>query len=442
MTCSEQCRSFVGLPIAAVATLFLMFAAMPAPAQTFTVLHAFTDTSDGALPVSGLALDRNGTVYGTTDSGGIFNNGDCFYGCGVVFRLTNRTGSWVFSFIYSFQGEPDGFSPEGVTVGPDGTLYGLTYEGGQGGYSQCIYAATGCGTIFHLQPPAYFCTSVNCPWSETVLHRFTGSEYGDGAIPMDGDSLVFDHAGNMYGTASYGGTHNYGTVFEASPGQGGWTENTLYSFSGGGSDGWATPESGLIMDSSGNLYGTTTEENQYASGVLYQLSPSGGSWVPSVLQAFQCSGSEGCYPQGLIQDASGNVYLLNDGGGANGGGTAVELMPSQGWSSNVLSSFSRYGDGPYGPVGKMARDAQGNLYGASAGGGTYGHGTVFKLTPDGSGGWTSTVLHSFSGEADGSIPYAGVVVDAHGNIFGTTIYGGDMRACNIDGCGVVYEITP
>ena len=411
-------------------------------AQTYTVLHAFTDTADGALPVSGLAVDRSGTVYGTTDSGGIFNNGDCFYGCGVAFKLTNRTGSWVFSVIYSFQGEPDGYSPEGVTVGPDGTLYGLTYEGGQGGYSQCAYADTGCGTIFRLQPPAYFCTAVNCPWTETVLHRFTGSEYGDGAIPLDGDSLLFDHAGNMYGTTIYGGTHNYGVVFEASPSQGGWTENTLYSFSGGGSDGWGTPESGVIMDSAGNLYGTTTEENQYALGTLYELSPSNGGWVPSVLQAYQCSQNVGCYPQGLIQDASGNVYLGMDDGGANGGGTVVEYMPSQGWSANVLASFSEYGHGPYGPVGKLAMDAQGNLYGATASGGDHGYGTVFKLTPDGNGGWTSTVLHSFTGEVGGAIPYAGVVVDAHGNVFGTTLEGGDMRACNIQGCGVVYEITP
>jgi uncharacterized repeat protein (TIGR03803 family) len=311
----------------------------------------------------------------------------------------------------------------------------MTFEGGQG---NCGYGSTGCGTIYNLRPAANFCRSASCPWTETVLYRFTGSEFGDGANPVGGQ-LTFDSAGNFYGTTAGGGTHTYGAVFEMSPSAGGWTESILYTFSGGGSGGWGYPESGVLRDASGNLYGTTTLQTQYAAGVLYELSPSAGSWTANVLHTFQCTGNEGCVPGGVIYDRAGNVYLGTPAGGVNGGGTAVEFQPSLGWSSNTLFSFS--GVGGAGPIGELAMDAAGNLYGATNADGTHSVGTVFKLTSS-SGGWTMTILHSFSGGSDGAYPRSGVVLDGQGNIYGTAGNGGNAPACNGAGCGVVYKITP
>lgn len=416
-----------------LAILLLFFAALPAAAQTFTVLHTFTDGQDGAQPFAGLAIDRNGTLYGTTASGGINN---CVTGCGLVYRMMKRGSGWLFTTLYQFQGEPDGNYPQAITISPNGTLYGMTFEGGQG---NCAYGTTGCGTIYNLRPPASFCHSASCFWNETVLHRFTGSEFGDGATPVGGQ-LTFDAHGNFFGTTSGGGTYTYGTVFEMSPSQGSWTETVLYSFSGGGSGGWGYPESGVLLDASGNLYGTTTLQNQYAGGVLYELSPSGGSWTGNVLHAFECSGDEGCVPGGLIYDPAGNVYAGTPAGGANGGGTAVEFQPSLGWSLNTLFSFN--GDAGGGPIGYLAMDAAGNLYGATNADGDHLVGTVFKLTPSSGGGWTMTILHTFTGGSDGAYPRSGVVLDAQGNIYGTAGNGGNTPACNGAGCGVVYEITP
>ena len=215
--------------------------------------------------------------------------------------------------------------------------------------------------------------------------------------------------------------------------QGGWTEATLYSFNGAGSSGWGYPETGPLLDRSGNIYGTTTLQ----SGAVYELSPSGSSWTANVLHPFQCSGAEGCNPGGLVQDASGNLYVGTQSGGTDGGGTGDELLASQGWSLNTLFSFN--GGGGSGPQGTLAMDAAGNLYGATDAQGTHGVGTVFKLTHS-ADGWSMTVLYNFTGGSDGGYPVSGVVIDSNGNIFGTTNAGGS-GICQ-RGCGVVWEITP
>jgi uncharacterized repeat protein (TIGR03803 family) len=404
-----------------------------AEAQTYHMLYTFTGGADGNAPDSGVIVDGSGTVYGVAAGGGSHN---CAGGCGTVFRLTNHGSSWTFATLHSFQGEPDGYLPVGLVKGPDGSLYGATLGGGQGGQNYCGYGVTGCGTIFNLKPPASFCRSVSCPWNETVLYRFQGTTAGDGANPSNG-AFAFDSSGNLYGTTSGGGTYAFGTVFKMTHSQGGWTEATLYSLNGGGSSGWGYPESGPLLDRSGNIYGTTILQNQYAGGVVYELSPSGGSWTANVLHPFQCSGADGCGPGGLIADAAGNLYVGTSSGGADGGGTADELLASQGWTLNTLFSFP--GGGGSGPQGTLAMDAAGNLYGATDAQGTFGAGTVFKLTPSG-GGWSMTVLYNFTGGADGGYPVSGVVIDSHGNIFGTTNAGGS-GICQ-RGCGVVWEITP
>jgi len=207
-----------------------------AQAQAFTLLHTFTGP-DGSEPAAGLAMDRAGRLYGTTVYGGSSP------GLGTVFQLSRKGSGWVLNRIYNFNGNStnDGGRPfAGLTIGPDGSFYGTTYEGGGG----CSLTNRGCGTVYNLKPPASACKSALCPWAETVIYRFVGGS--DGAQPGYGN-LVFDQAGNIYGTTSSGGVSG-GTVFELTPSNGGWTESVLHSFTGG-SDG-AIPWGGLVLDKS------------------------------------------------------------------------------------------------------------------------------------------------------------------------------------------------
>ena len=248
MRCSEPRRSFVGLPIAAVA-IFILSAAMSAQAQTFTVLHAFTGRSDGGTPYGvGLTMDAAGNLYGGASYGGLANQACSYQGsCGVIYKLSHRGSGWVFNTLYEFTGN-DGEQPDGPLVfGPDGVLYGTTFYGGS--YS-CIDG--GCGVVYSLRPPPSHCQAVSCPWVVTVLHRFNGS---DGARPAFG-ALVFDNSGNIYGTTSLGGqSPPYGgNVFELTRSGSQWSMNVLHSFTG--QDDGYDPWSGLVFDTAGNLYGT------------------------------------------------------------------------------------------------------------------------------------------------------------------------------------------
>jgi uncharacterized repeat protein (TIGR03803 family) len=388
-------------------------------ANNFKVLHNFSASGDGALPMGPLSIDQAGNLYGTAQQGGSGN--------GTVFRLRQVQSNWVLNPLYSFSGSNDGADPvAGVTIGPNGILYGTTYWQGSDGF----------GTVFRLKPPPQAPRSALGGWSETVLQSFAGGngDYANGTYPYG--NLVFDQAGNLYGTTLTGG--NYinccGVVFQLTPnGAGGWTEKILYSFRSG-NDG-ANPYAGLVFDQSGNLYGTTwTGGNgscifQPGCGTVFQLTPSAGGWTENVLYRFQ-NGSDGAYPTGLIVDASGNLYGTTTGGYASGG-TVFELSPSNGaWKYTLLYSFTGGG----GPNGSLTMDQAGNLYGTTFQDGSYASGSVFKLTPS-SGAWTETDLYDFSGP-DGANPLGGVTLDSHGNLFGTTAYGGDYS------CGVAYEITP
>jgi len=255
-----------------------------------------------------------------------------------------------------------------------------------------------------------------------------------GVCPGFGD-LTFDQAGNVYGaiTCCDGGAVYQLTARGA---------NALYYFSGGADGG--DPESGVIFDSAGNLYGTTAGGGSVNCGTVYELSPNGSGWTEKVLYSFQC-GADGESPVGgLIFDASGNLYGTTSFGGAGKGGTVFELTPSgSNWTFQVLYSLNYSGTQDYltGPSGILAMDAAGNLYGTAVLAGAFSAGSVFKLTPS-NGSWIYTSLYDFSGGTDGGDPYGNVVFDGTGNIYGTAEVGG-LNSCFPGlGCGTVWGITP
>ncbi|MGA2906032.1 MAG: choice-of-anchor tandem repeat GloVer-containing protein [Candidatus Korobacteraceae bacterium] len=400
------------LAAVAIATLLIVLATQ-AQAQTFTVLHNFTGP-DGMQPTAGLTMDRAGNLYGTASLGG-YAGGDCYNGCGIVFKLSHQGSGWTLDPLHTFIGT-DGALPQArVIFGPDGNLYGTTTNGGLPGY----------GTIFRLQPSANACKTALCPWTETVLYSYQGGN--DGESPQYGD-LVFDQAGNIYGTTWGGGNHEgfcteygCGTVFELSPSNGGWRESVLYRFQGT-NDG-ANPYAGVTFDTAGNIYGTTQAGGTSGVGTVYELTPSASGWTETILHNFS-DGRDGGEPYGgLIFDQSGNLYGTTSTGGSEGGGTVFELTPSNGgWNFNVLYSFNAY----MGSLAKLAMDTSGRLYGTIL----IGSPEVFQLTLS-NGQWTQT---GFNGSA-GVYPFGNVIFDAAGNLYSTASEGGT------EGKGVVFEIT-
>ncbi len=270
---------------------------------------------------------------------------------------------------------------------------------------------------------------------ETTLLSFDNR---DGNEPIAG--LIIDASGNLYGTTFYGGADGVGTVFKLAPTGSGWTETVLYSFKDTGIDGqWANTR--LAFDVSGNLYGTTFFGGAFGYGTVFELSPNpNGSWTEKLLHSFDNHGGDGTYPHSDVTvDAAGNVYGMTASGGANGDGVVFELTPTTGgaFTETLLHNFSGPdGANPYGPV---TFDGSGNLYGTTASGGsssacTDGCGTVFELSPATGGGWTEKVLRSFD-NTDGANPYGGVIF-ASGNLYGTTSQGAHGNF------GAVFELTP
>ena len=385
-------------------------------AQTFSVLHNFTAGAGGANPEAGVTLGPAGVLYGTAAYGGIHNN------YGTVFKLSQVHSSWVFSPLYEFIGGFDGAVPYGgVTVGPSGALYGTAETRG----------VSDQGTVFELRPPFSVCKGALCYWNQTVLHAFAGYPV-DGAEP-EVENLVFDQAGNIYGTTEQGGMYGDGTLFELTPSAGGYTETILYSF-GNGSDG-LYPYSGVAFDSAGNLYGTTYAGGTGAAGTVYQLVPSNGSWQENVLVNFDGTNGQNPYSN-LIVDASGNLYGTTYGGGQNGGGVVYRLAPSGGgFTYSALYTFSEYCDS----YGGVAMDTAGDLFGVCSAGGANNDGWIFELT-NCSQECSVVDLHDFSG-SDGANPYGGPVLDANGNLYGTTYSGGAGTCYGGPNCGVVWEIA-
>jgi len=381
------------------------------------VLYNFSGGSDGAYPVGALVADKAGNLYGTTSEGG---GGNCSAGCGVVFELTppaTRGGLWSETVLYRFTGGSDGAAPQSNLIfDATGNLYGTTGGGGD---------ASSDGTVFQLTPPSI----QGGVWTETVLYRFAGGS--DGETPLAG--LVFDHAGNLYGTTLFGGITNAGTVFQLTPPvtQGGaWTEMVLHTF-GRGNDG-LDPQAGLIVDNRGTLYGTTI------SGTVFKLTPP--AWTEKVLFNFTGGGNNGSWPCALISRQGALYGLTRLGGSPANAGTAFQLAPSAGggtWTETTLYSFTGGNDGGE-PCGALVSDHAGNLYGTSSGNGQNIPGTVFKLTPPAAqgGAWTETTLHKFGGNNDGLSPVAGVIFGKRGALYGTTSGGGSSAA------GTVFAVVP
>jgi uncharacterized repeat protein (TIGR03803 family) len=383
----------------------LLVPALPARALSFTVLHTFTGGSDGANPLAGLTVDRFGNLYGTAQNGGL--------GYGSAFELKHTASVWTYQVLYSFASGSDGAGPVArLIAGPLGRLYGTTPQGGGGG-----------GTVFDLGS-----SPKHDPRKERAIYRFLNS--GFGSQPSSGD-LTFDAAGNIYGTTSYGGSSNNGTVFKLNRTPRGWRETVLRSFGAVG-DG-AVPVGGVVLDGAGNLYGTTSAGGTYGYGTVFALTPSASGWRETILHNFQ-EQSDGAVPYaGLTFDSLGNLYGAATEGGTAGGGTIFELTPSaSGWTFNVV--FSVPGWGISGTFRTVVVDASGNIYGTTHCDGAYSQGSAFELTRSGST-WSYTALHDFTGGADGGFVFSNPAFDRHGNVFGTTQVGGA-------GFGVVWEISP
>jgi uncharacterized repeat protein (TIGR03803 family) len=376
-----------------VVTAIFVFAVPSVQAQTFKTLYTFGGTTDGGYP-NALVRDAAGNLYGTTISGGVgaCTDGD-LSGCGVVFKVTPAGKEIV---LYSFTGGADGAAPQrGLQLDAKGNLYGTTPSGG----------AYGFGTVFKVDQNG----------NETVIYSFTGG--ADGGNPYSG--LVRDAQGNLYGVA--------GPVVFTLDEKG--NETVLYTFTGG-ADG--SPNGRLLRDANGNLYGTTAGGGTYGFGKVFKLDTSGKEHV---LYSFCPQGgicTDGAVPfAGVIQDTAGNLYGTTSQGGTAGWGTVFELNTSG--KQKVLHSFT-YGDGALPSFG-VIRDTNGNLYGTTVYGGiqkktcTLGCGVIFKVTKAGK----ESTLYSFT-FADGANPEAGVIRDAKGNLYGTTVMGHAF--------GTVFKLTP
>lgn len=350
--------------------------------------------------------------------------------------------------LYNFPLHFSGYAPESSLVFDEaGNLYGSTLTGGE---NDCNYDF-GCGTVFVLTPQA------SGEWSQTVIYNFTGG--ADGCGPSG--NLLLGGDGNLYGTASgYAGADgpcSYGTVFELSPStqaQHAWTFRLLYSFRGG-TDGMS-PQS-LIFDAAGNLYGVTEGEYGDDGGTIFELSPeNNGTWKEKVLHYFGFQDQAGYFPMGGVTfDAAGNLYGITQDGGPYGSscnpinrfypgcGTVFELSPGSNgeWTETVLHEFN-YTDGANAGAGLIS-DADGNLYGTTMFGGAFGAGLVFELSSGANGGWTEEVLHQFGGTpGDGDDPAGVLIFDTAGNLYGTTIYGGPISSdCRLP-CGTVFGLRP
>jgi uncharacterized repeat protein (TIGR03803 family) len=427
--------SKIGLLIViAIAAGSASLAAQEKPALWhLTTLYAFTGNADGGVPYGGVVLDPAGNVYGTTTFGGNFGGFCGTAGCGVVFKVDTRGHE---SLPHTFTGlSDDGANPwEGVTRDSAGRLYGLS-----GSFL----------ALYKLQPSATVCTAVLCPWNESLLYNSQIGQYGylPTGIP------VLDAQGNFYATSSTGGSGNCengcGFVFKVDP-QG--NETPVYNFQGGSDGAWPT---GPLLLLDGSLYGTTDIGGGSGYGTVYTIDANGNE---SVLYSFT-GGNDGGAPQtGVIADGQGNLYGTTLIGGQHGncnyGGTCgvvFELLPNQngGWTESPFYSFQGGADGAN-PAGGLLRDSQGNFYGTTNSGGVclYGPycGTVYKLDSAAN----KTTLWDFQAGTDGETPeFGSLVMDQQGNLYGTTIYGGDLSATNPactgfygPGCGVVFKLTP
>jgi uncharacterized repeat protein (TIGR03803 family) len=399
----------------------LVLAGGAAAQPKYKILHAFTGGDDGGGLFGSLLLDASGNLYGVTRGGGTH-----IYG--TVFELSpSSKGHWKETVLYNFcalSGCADGAGGwAGLASDAAGDLYGATTTGGSSDQ----------GVVFELTPGSG-------GWSYEVIYE-GGSSTG----------WILDKAGNLYGFTGPG-AYGDGAVAELSPGSDGWTYNVLFSFDVS-KDGY-DPQSAMIFDTNGNLYGTT-KYSQDGNGTAFKLMPPAWSraeneWTEDILHDFRGSSHHDgqLVYAGLVFDQSGDLYGATEAGGVynkscpGGCGTVFKLSPGQNghWKETVLHYFADASRGA-GPLGTLVFDGAGNLYGTTVGGGKGqqycggGCGVVFKMTPNAGGKWKYTVVHYFDGQ-NGAGPWGALIVDPKGNLYGTTQYGGSGYA------GVAFEITP
>lgn len=348
---------------------------------------------------------------------------------------------------YKFRGVPDGSQPTGGLVADAaGNIYGTTSGGGN---SECGFSTPFCGTIFKLS------RGTDGQWMYQLLYKFNGGT--DGAGPSG--SLVFDAAGNLYGTTISGGNpevcngEGCGTVFKLSPNHdGGWTESILYSFLG--SSDAEQPGTGVIFDSTGNLYGAAGGGCiEQCNGTIFKLSPTQqGTWTESIIYTF-LGGTDGGFPSALTLDKNGNLFGTTLSGGETQPpcdcGTVFEMtLSSSGqWTKQLLYSFTDGLDGGS-PSSGVTLDNAGNLYGETFDGGSFacpqsGCGVVYQLAFN-SGEWKLHVVNTFNGVdgSKGSQPTGGLTFDTEGDLYGTTSGGGNLACNNGNGCGTVFKLSP
>ncbi len=424
----------------------IIFAASTVFATAEKTVYSFLGVPDGSYPATGLIADAAGNLYGTTVEGGA--GVPC--PCGTVFELsppTTEGGSWTETIIHSFASGPsDGASPYGTLIFDKlGNLYGTTESGG----------VNNIGTVFELSPPA----ESGGPWTETLLWIFPSSGRS-GFYPTG--KLAMDASGNLYGTTGDGGANfpscHCGLVYELVKPKAAsqkWTERVLYNFGSVAGDGFA-PGSGVILRNL-TLYGTTSAGGSGGGGVVFSLTPKSGLWSETILHNFRADVG-GSDPLGGVIDSVGNLYGTTERAGdpsslcirSNGCGTIYELSPPSapggGWEETTLYSFMDSGDGSR-PGAALWRDKQGNLYGTATQGGLKNPsgspprlGTVFKLKPPSvSGGtWSFAVLHKFGGvsaNGDGGYPTDELVL-VDGALYGTTFLGGTSNL------GAVFSLVP
>ena len=400
---------------------------------TETLLHRFRSSPDAASPEAGVILDASGDLYGTTIEGGA--NQDCpgGYDSGCG-GVYEIDAAGKYHVTYSFAGMPDGSEPFASLLLVRGTLYGTTAVGGNV-YSCYVTAGDGCGTIFKIDPSG----------KESLLYQFHGN-FGtrkpDGQDPQG--PLVADSSGNLYGTTAYGGTDQFGTIFKVTKSG---KETVLYSFTDGADGG--RPYKGVVRDAAGNLYGAAYSGGNSACvsgcGTIFELSANG---TLTTLYSFKGSSDGGNPYGGLVLDSAGNLYgtaqnfgntSCNKKGGNPGCGTVFRINAKH--KFKVLHVFAGSPDGAT-PNETMILDKHGNLYGTTSFGGDdscnggYACGTVFEIDTHGK----ESILHTFAGgRKDGEVPYGGVTRDASGNLYGTTVSGG-IGPCS-QGCGIVFKLT-
>lgn len=409
------------------------------PSGNETVLYSFQGAPDAGGPISGLTRDADGNFYGTTQYGGASDQG-------TVFKLDaseHESVLYSFQIIPSYQGIP--FS--GVIRDAAGNLYGTTMKGGSGSFGT-VYKIDASGNetvLFNFNPfgginpqaglirdaagNLYGTTAAGGEWgmgvvfkldsagNESILYSFARPEFSGYSGPTSG--VIRDSAGNFYGTVPTTGLANLGYVYKLAANG---AETTLLGFPGGHS-GYA-PGAGLVSDGAGNMYGTTAFGGAANAGVVYSVGASG----TAVVYSFRGAPDGNIPGGGLIRDAAGNFYGVTAFGGQDDQGAVFTVDPAG--NESVLYSFTGGTDGAN-PWGNLARDAKGNLYGTTVGGAA-GSGCVFKLAPGGQ----ETVLYSFHGGTDGSRPSTGVIRDKVGNLYGTTTYGGST------GSGVLFRLDP